>query len=81
MLGYQYGKKGGERIGKNEDNCTSLSRRRLRLLGHVSKMGEWQILREFLVCKPDGGKQVVGGQNLSLRWNDVMSKDLKLCVI
>lgn len=33
--------------------------------------------REFLVCRPDGGKWAVGGQKL--RWNNGVSKDLKLC--
>ena len=42
-------------------------------------MGEWWLLRELLVCRPDGGNQAVGGQKL--RWNDVVSKDLKLCGI
>ena len=39
-------------------------------------MGEWWLLRVFLVCKPDGGMWAVGGHKL--RWNDLVSKDLKL---
>ena len=58
---------------------TLLRYRRLRWLGHVERMGQWRILGRLLVCKPDGGRWAAGRQKL--RWNDVVSKDLKLCGI
>ena len=52
----------------------SMIRRRLQWLGHLSRMDISRVPRQLMVCCPEGGKHMAGGQN---RWNDVVSKDLK----
>ena len=49
----------------------SMIRRRL----HLSRMDLSWVPRQLMVCCPEGGKRMPGGQKL--RWNDVVSKDLK----
>ena len=50
-------------------------RRTLQWLGNLSRMDLSRVPRQLMVCCPEGGKCMPGGQKL--RWNDVVSKDLK----
>ena len=54
-----------------------LLRRRLQWLGHVVRMSNNCILKCMLVCKPEGGKCVPGGQRR--RWVDLVMADMKTC--
>ena len=56
---------------------TVLTQRRLRLLGHIMRMGEDRLPRKLLVCAPSHGKRSAGGQKM--RWNDQVLRDLKSC--
>ena len=54
-----------------------LSARRLRFLGHISRMPDSRIPKQLLVCAPIGGARSVGGQKC--RWNDLAQRDLVRC--
>ena len=51
-----------------------LLRRRLKWLGHVARMDSTCIPKCMLVCKPEGGKRLPGGQKR--RWTDAVVADL-----
>ena len=53
----------------------SMVRRRLQWLEHLSRMDISRVPQRLMVCCPEDGKRMAGGQKL--RWNDVVSKDLK----
>ena len=56
---------------------TLLLQRRLRFLGHLIRMDDECLPKQLLVCTlPEGGRKP-GGQKL--RWNDLISRDLKRC--
>ena len=54
---------------------TILSQRRLRLLGHLACIDDHCLPKKLLVSAPAGGSRAVGGQ--TLRWNDLISRDLR----
>ena len=56
---------------------THLTQRRLRFLGHVSRMEYDRLHKQLLVCAPVDGKQQPEGQKK--RWNDVVYDDLEKC--
>lgn len=65
------------KMAKQQRVSTILLQRRLRFLGHLSRMSEERLPRQLLVCAPVGGKRAAGGQRR--RWNDVVATDLKQC--
>ena len=56
---------------------TMLIQRRLRLLGHITRMDKGRLPRKLLVCAPTQGRRSVGGQKK--RWNDLVQRDLRSC--
>ena len=56
---------------------TMLTQRRLRLLGHITRMNEDRLPRKLLVCAPSQGRRSAGGQRM--RWNDQVMRDLRSC--
>ena len=56
-----------------------LTQRRLRLFGHMMRMGEDRLPRKLLVCAPSQGRRAVGGQKMRL--NDQVMKDLRSCYL
>ena len=54
-----------------------LAQRRLRFLGHLTRMPNERLPKQLLVSAPVGGKRSVGGQKR--RWNDIVANDLKQC--
>ena len=58
---------------------TVLTQRRLRLLGHIMRMGEDCLSRKLLVCVPSQGRRSAGSRGQKMRWNDQVPRDLKSC--
>ena len=48
---------------------------RLRWLGHMARMDHSRVQRLLMVCRPEGGKRVPGGQKHC--GNDIVTQDLK----
>jgi hypothetical protein len=65
------------KVAKQQRISSILLQRRLRFLGHLSRMPEERLPRQLLVCAPAGGKRAAGGQKN--RWNDVVANDLNQC--
>ena len=65
------------KMAKQPRISTLLTQRRLRFLGHVSRMEDDRLPKQLLVSAPVGGKRQPGGQKK--RWNDVVCDDLKKC--
>ena len=53
--------------------------RRLRFLGHISRMPGSRLPKQLLVCAPAQGARSAGGQKC--RWNDLVQRDLVRCGI
>ena len=64
-------------MAKQQRLSSVLMQRRLRLLGHLSRMDDSRLPKQLLVCAPVSGSRAVGGQKY--RWNDLVSKDLAKC--
>ena len=62
---------------KRQGISSLLTQRRLRFLGHLSRMSEERLPKQLLVSAPVGGKHTAGGQKR--RWSDLVSNDLKQC--
>ena len=56
------------KLARQQRLSSVLSQRRLRLLGHLSRMDDNRVPKQLLVCAPIGGSRTAGGQKL--RWND-----------
>ena len=56
---------------------TLLLQRRLRFLGHLIRLDDERLPKQLLVCTLSEGGRRPGGQKL--RWNDLISQDLKRC--
>ena len=65
------------RMTKQQKLSSVLSQRRLRFLGHISRMKDSHLPKQLLVCAPVDGKRAAGGQKY--RWNDLVSRGLKSC--
>ena len=65
------------KMAKQQRISSILTQRRLRFLGHLSRMSEERLPKQLLVSAPVGGKRTAGGQKR--RWSDVLANDLKLC--
>lgn len=60
----------------NQQRLSSiLSQRRLRFLGHLSRMGDHRLPKQLIVSALVGGQRAPGGQKL--RWNNLISIDLR----
>ena len=64
------------KLAKQQRISSILTQRRLRFLGHLSRMPDHRLAKQLLVSAPVGGKRSVGGQKR--RWNDVVSNDRRL---
>ena len=64
-------------MAKQQEISSILLQRRLRFLGHLSRMSNDCLPKQLLVFAPVGCKNDVGGQKHC--WNDVVSSDLKQC--
>ena len=67
------------KMGRQQRISSILTERRLRFLGHLSRMSESRLPKKLLVCAPVAGKRQAGGQKM--RWNDLVQRDLKLCCL
>ena len=65
------------KMAKQQRISSILTQRRLRFLGHLSRMSEDRLPKQLLVSAPVGGKRTAGGQKR--RWSDLVSNDLKQC--
>ena len=65
------------KLAKQQRLSSILSQRRLRFLGHLSRMGDQRLPKQLLVSALVGGKRAPGGQKL--RWNDLVTRDLRAC--
>ena len=65
------------KMAKQQRISSILTQRRLRFLGHLSRMSEDRLPKQLLVSAPAGGKRTAGGQKR--RWSDLVSNDLKQC--
>ena len=65
------------KMAKQQRISSLLTQRRLRFLGHLSRMSEDRLPKQLLVSAPVGGKRTAGGQKR--RWSDLVSNDLKQC--
>ena len=65
------------KMAKQQRLSSVLMQRRLRLLGHLSRMDDNRLPKQLLVCAPVGGSRAVGGQKY--RWNDLVTRDLTKC--
>ena len=65
------------KMAKQQRLSSILTQRRLRFLGHLSRMCENRLPKRLLVCALANGSREAGGQKC--RWNDVVTKDLKQC--
>ena len=65
------------KIAKQQRISSLLTQRRLRFLGHLSRMSEDRLPKQLLVLAPVGSKRTAGGQKH--RWSDLMVNDLKQC--
>ena len=66
------------KLAKQQRISSILSQRRLRFLGHLSRMGDHRLPKQLLVSALVGGQRAPGGQKL--RWNDLVSRYLySLC--
>ena len=64
-------------MAKQQRISSLLTQRRLRFLGHLSRMSEDRLPKQLLVSAPVGGKRTAGGQKRG--WSDLVSNDLKQC--
>ena len=65
------------KMAKQQRISSILTQRRLRFLGHLSRMPNERLPKQLLVSAPVGGQRSAGGQKR--RWNDVVSSELKQC--
>ena len=65
------------KMAKQQRISSILLQRHLRFLGHLSRMSNDRLPKQFLVSAPVGGKRTAGGQKR--RWNDVVASDLMQC--
>ena len=65
------------KMAKQQRISSILTQRRLRFLGHLSRMSEERLPKQLLVSAPVRGKRTAGGQKC--RWSDLVANDLKLC--
>ncbi|MDA8001968.1 MAG: reverse transcriptase domain-containing protein [Alphaproteobacteria bacterium] len=65
------------KMAKQQRISSILVQRRLRFLGHLSRMSNDRLPKQLLVSAPVGGKRTAGGQKR--RWNDMVTSDLKEC--
>ena len=65
------------KLVKQQRISSILSQRRLRFLGHLSRMGDHRLPKQLLVSALVGGQRAPGGQKL--KWNDLVSRDLRAC--
>ena len=65
------------KMAKQQRISSILTQRRLRFIGHLSRMSEERLPKQLLVSAPVGGKRTAGGQKR--RWNDLVVNDLKQC--
>ena len=67
------------KLAKQQPISSVLSQRRLRFLGHLSRMGDHRLPKQLLVSALVGGQPAPGGQKLI--WNDLVSRDLRACAL
>ena len=67
------------KMGRQQRVSAILMGRRLRFLGHLHRLPDYRLPKKLLVCAPAFGKRHPGGQKL--RWNDLLSRDLRQCGI
>ena len=65
------------RMAKKKRISSILTQLHLSFFGHLIRMPDNRLPKQLLVLAPGGGKHAAGGQTRG--WNDLVSKDLRLC--